>query len=144
MLILVIANLVLGVPPSLQARCDPNDPTSCVQPLLKGEAAPFAGQLLTFRRAAILGVAKLQLDERIQIEVELARGKLLAEIDGLKTTQELLKSSHQLEIKMLMSRLDSAMKPVVWYEKPLFVAVVAVVATTVVYVGAVKTVEALK
>ena len=62
---------VLAAAPPVGA-CDPEAPTQCAVPLLEGQPAPFAGQLLTTDLALSLGLAADQCGIRTRLEVATA------------------------------------------------------------------------
>lgn len=141
-LLLVTPSVALSAPPSLQPACDPQDSRSCVQPLLEGEAAPFTGQLLTPRRAAKLAVKAGQCKERIRLETTRISNLLLVDLEAERAKRTNDAKHHQLQLDLMKARLVEASQRE-WYEHPVLVAAFAVAATSLVYVGAVKTVEAL-
>ena len=137
--VLAIVSTVLTTPPTLERACDPEDKTSCVQPLLEGETAPFSGQLLTPRRAAKLGVRAGDLDERVRLAIEetaeLWRIKLEKEQALRKNDNE----ANAFKLDLLTKAVD---RP--FYEHPLFVAAATVAGCVAVYFVAVETVKATK
>lgn len=65
------AQPTLGLPTlKYKMQCaDPRDPSTCVQPMDKGEHAPFDGQLMPDKLAIELGIAADSCNERVKIEV---------------------------------------------------------------------------
>lgn len=127
--------------PKLAAQCAPDDPQDCVQPLLKGEPAPFTGQLLTMRRAAKVAVFQLQLEERVQLE-------LLRHVEPLKIdleAQKRLTASLEQARKEAQAAYELQLKEAYhWSRSPWFVGTASVVGTSLLFVGAVKAVQTLK
>ena len=117
--------------PKLPASCDPQDSKSCVQPLLEGEAAPFSGQLLTFRRAAKLAVEAGSCKETTAIEVEHVEDSWKLKLETEQRLRKNDEDAHQLEVDLLMKRMAQMEETLVphWYERPTFVATVSVVLT---------------
>lgn len=126
-------------PPS----CAPTDPKDCVQALLKGELAPFDGQLLTPRRAAKLGTEAAACKEAQSLEVARETALIKIDLDAEKARRAEDARFHQLEISLYQKSLDEA-RFVPWYRHPVFVSAVSVAATVAVFAGAVNTVRALK
>ena len=135
----MIVSTVLTTPPTLERACDPEDKTSCVQPLLEGEEAPFSGQLLTPRRAAKLGVRAADADERARLAVEETEELWKIKLQKEKDLRKLDNETNALKIKLLTEAAD---RP--FYEHPLFVAVATVAGCVAVYFVAVETVKATK
>ena len=138
--------VALTLPPSLEAVCDPKDAQSCVQPLLRGQRAPFSGQLLTNWRAAKLQVANEQHEERLAAAVKRVTDMLQADIDRLTVMRENDKVFHKIEVDLVLKSLEEAHKAaaVPWHRQPVWVAIFTIAGTSLVYIGAVETVKALK
>jgi hypothetical protein len=131
-----------GAAQTPDAACDPNDPKSCVQPLSVGQAAPFAGLLLTPRRAAKLGVMAGECQARVDLGVEREQELAQVKLQGLQQLRDNDKQAAQLQIDLLTRRMaDLAPR---WYEHPAFVAVLTGLTTVAVLALSVKTVQALK
>jgi hypothetical protein len=111
-----------------QKQCDPDMPDHCAQPLTKGEMAPFSGQLLTPELAIDLGQKADGCDVRVKIESN--RVQKLAEIDVTLARRllEIERDAARRQVDLLTERLKEA-EDVSFYERPVFVATVAVVAT---------------
>lgn len=117
-------------------------PSECVLPILRGEIAPFDGQLMTSLKAAKIAVESADIDKRIRLEV--AHTSSIAAID-LRTE----KAFHAADLRQLIAengileRQLAAASPA-WYERP----VIVVPATVVLVLGAVfvgaKVLEAAK
>jgi len=135
-----------GEAQTAEAVCDPNDPKSCVQALTVGQPAPFTGVLLTYRRAAKLGVLAEGCQERIDLtaqrEKEIAEVKLLGE----KLLRENDQKVSQLQQDLLKKRLQEQVEelPPHWYEKPAFVTIVTAAVTVGVLAMSVKAIQILK
>jgi len=133
--ILVAKTALCQRPPELPASCDPEDAKSCVQPLLEGETAPFAGQLLTPRRAAYLAVEAGGCQERIAVELERSNDDWRAKLAAERSLRQNDQSAHELELDLAMKRMQQMEETLgpEWYERPAFVIPV----TAVVTIGAV-------
>ena len=135
-----------GAAQSPEAACDPGDPKSCVQGLTVGQPAPFTGMLLTYRRAAKLGVlaegCQDRVDLGIQREKEIADVRLLGE----QQLRENDRKVSQLQLDLLRKRLQEQVEelPPRWYERPAFVTIVTAAVTVGVLAMSVKAVQALK
>jgi len=118
---------------SHELKCHPGDPTRCAIMLEPGEKAPVAGVLQTPVQAATLAVradpdrTQERIDEAVRAAVKVADSDLALEkkyrqIDNdtwsqkLKVTEE----NHQKQLELVTPS---------WYEKPEFVAPVAVALT---------------
>ena len=126
--------------------CDPNDPKSCVQVVTEGQPAPFAGMLLTPRRAAKLGVMAEGCQDRVDLATQREQELAQVKLQGAQQLRENDRQAAQLQIDLLNKRLAEQVEtlPARWYERPAFVAVVSALATTAVLALSVKTVQALK
>ena len=137
---------ISGKAQTFPPTCDPDDPKSCVQPLVKGEPAPFDGQLMSNRRAAKLAVAAGGCQDRVDLVTERERELAKVILDGEKALRASDQAGAQLQRDLLMKRM-AEMEDILtprWFERPAFVAAVTVVATVAVLVVSVKTVQALK
>lgn len=126
--------------------CDPEDPKSCVQPLVTGDPAPFDGQLMTNRRAAKLAVLAGGCQDRIDLAVARERELATIQLYGEKALRTSDQASAQLQKDLLLKRMaemEGILTPR-WYERPAFVTAVTAVATVAVLAVSVKTVQALK
>lgn len=125
-------------------ECDPGDPQRCAMPLQQGQAAPFPGQLLTPKLAIDLGQKANYCEDRLKLEV--AREREIAAIQKELDTK-LIAIEKQValdKVAALQKALDEQKgfePPPPWYTHPAIVSVVAALATTGVFVLAVKTVE---
>ncbi len=97
---------VLTTPPTtseadLEARfekkCSKNDPQSCRQTVVAGEAVPFSGQLMTPRRAAKLAVMAGQCKERVKLAVEEATTPLKMDLALERNLREDDKATSKLQ-----------------------------------------------
>ena len=124
-----------------KGSCDPADAKSCVQPLMKGEKAPWSGQLLTYRRVGRCAVGKMQIEERVQAELDLQLRPL--EIDRGK--YKALWESGKLATVEMKDVYDAQLEEAYhWSRAPWFVTMVSVGVTVGLFIGAVKTVQALE
>lgn len=124
-------------------RCDPKDPKSCVQYVSEGERVPFAGQLLTLRRAAIV-TSKLERCE-VAMSLALEEAQELASID-LELEKKLRandKHFWSLEKKLLQESLERA-RARGWTESPALWAIVGSAATVAALIGAVQVIDATR
>jgi len=123
-------------------ECDGEDFSMCAQPLLKGEKAPFDGQLLTPELAISLSQRAMAFD--VQLEIELERVQKLHEIEMgyQRDINNLDKESSKKQIDLLEKRLNEVQK-IAWYRNPVFVSITSCVATVLVVFGATYLVKAL-
>jgi hypothetical protein len=131
---------------ALPKSCDPDDPKSCVQPLMEGEPAPFSGQLMTGRRAAKLAVLAGGCQDRVDLAVGETRELGTIDLNAEKALRASDQAAFQLQKDLLMRRMaemEDTLAPR-WYERPAFVAAVTAVVTVAVLAVSVKTVQALK
>lgn len=126
--------------------CDPNDPKSCVQALTEGQAAPFPGMLLTYRRAAKLGVMAEGCQDRIDLAIQREQEIAQIKYQGIQQLRENDKQMGQMQVDLLNKRLaeQAEILPPRWYERPAFVVVVSSLTTVAVLALGVKTVQVLK
>jgi hypothetical protein len=122
--------------------CDPQAPEKCAQPIRKGEAAPFDGQLLTPALALDLGQKASHCDDRIKLEVDYA--KALAAVDLQKEHALRLIEGQTADAAQEMMRKKVVEAAPKWYEQPIFVMVVSVTCTVALYTLAVKGASWLK
>ena len=125
-------------------ECDPQDPKKCSQPLLEGQAAPFAGQLLTPRLAIDLGQKASGCDARMQLELDRVNGLAAAKADLDLKLLTIERDSALAEKKVLqdaLAKTKDLVPPPPWYERPAVVATLGVVVTVGVMFLAVKTVQ---
>jgi len=145
-LLLPVILSALAANPTASAICDLDDVTSCVQPLSQGEAAPFAGQLLTNKRAAKLAVLAGGCQDRIDLNVAQTQAIATVQLQGAQALRVSDKEACGLQRDLLLQRMaemKSALE-IPWYERPAFVSVVSAVTTVAVLALAVKTVQILK
>lgn len=121
-------------------ECDGNDFSLCAQPLLKGEEAPFDGQLLTPELAISLSQRAMAFESQLGIELERLQNIHAIELGYHQDINELDKESSKKQIALLEKRLDEA-RGVAWYRTPVFVSIVSCAATILVVVGAVYLVK---
>jgi len=137
---------VQGAAQTAEAVCDPNDPKSCVQGLTVGQPAPFTGMLLTYKRAAKLGVLAEGCQERVDLSVlreqEVAQVKLLGEQQLRENDQKISQLQQDLLKKRLQEQAEEL--PPHWYERPAFVTIITAAVTVGVLAMSVKAVQALK
>lgn len=129
-----------------EKHCDPKDAKSCVQAVSEGETVPFAGQLMTHRRAAKLVTTTEQCADERALDLEEASELHQIQLDLLKKQRANDQEAAKMKLDLVMKRMEQMEEELApkWYERPPFVATVTVVLTVAVFVSAVKTVEALK
>jgi len=117
---LLTADAALAGPPV----CDPADPRLCAAPLLKGDPAPYSGQLLTTELAIQLGQKADTCDTRLKLEVAFAT-KLAAVDLGLERSlhRNDLDASSDREA-VLLRELTAAQDTPFWRE-PVFLVPVS-------------------
>lgn len=115
--------------------CDPLDPKSCSTPLKDGEAAPYAGQLLTPKLAITLGQKAQWCDQRWQLKLDREVGLLQVELDKERQLRKIDVESYQAQIKLYQKSLESGIP---FYREPWFVATVAIVGTVAAMSAAIK------
>ena len=135
-----------GAAQTPEAACDPGDPKSCVQALNAGQPAPFTGMLLTYKRAAKLGVLAEGCQERVDLTVqreqEIAQVKLLGEQQLRENDQKVSQLQQDLLRKRLLEQADEL--PPHWYERPAFVTIITAAVTVGVLAMSVKAIQILK
>lgn len=127
-------------------HCDPQDRLSCVQTVTEGVVVPFSGQLMTHRRAAKLVGTTEQCNDARALDLEEAHELFQIQLDLLKKQRANDQEAAKLKLDLMTKRMQQMEKELSpeWYERPVFVASVAVMLTVGVFMAAVKTVEALK
>lgn len=115
----------------------------CAVPLLKGTPAPFSGQLLSTQLAISLGQKAEYGDKLLELETEKLKAEFTAELRLAEKLMDLQEESKDRQIAYLRKELDKATYTP-FYERPMFVAIVSVLATTALFIGAVKTIESLE
>jgi hypothetical protein len=134
--------VTIELPGGLKKKCHAGDPQKCAAFLPEGVVAPFAGVLQTPRQAAELAAKAEFTDERIKaaadVEIRLAKNEI-----------EKLKAIHAVELKAEVDKRLAAEKALedagpAFYEHPVFVAAVAVVATVAVTAVAIKGAQELR
>lgn len=127
-------------------HCDPDDPQSCVQALSQGQVAPFAGQLMTHRRAARLVVAYERCEDLRAMDLEEAHQLHQIQLDLIESKRKNDFATAKMQIDLMRQRIQDleAEATPAWYEHPAFVAGVAALGTVLIFAGAVKTVEVLR
>jgi hypothetical protein len=116
---------------------------------VKGEVAPFSGQLITNKRASINAGLLLQVEDLPKrLEVEKQRIQKLADIDLrlAKKEHDIDKKACKAQKDLLKERLKEAKEegePPFW-ERPAFVATVTVILTAAVFYGAFEVAGKLK
>lgn len=123
-------------------ECVPEDTDKCTQPLLKGEVAPFSGQLLTPKLAIDLGQKAESFDIRLKLELEYVRKLYELDLKLEKNLRKLDNNSCTEKVNLLSDRLKDA-KLDNWYQHPLFVATISVVLTTGLFIGGVYLFKAI-
>jgi hypothetical protein len=122
-------------------ECDGENFSMCAQPLLKGEKAPFDGQLLTPELAISLSQRAMAFDSQLEIELERSQKLHDIEMNYQRDISNLDKEASKKQIKLLEKRLNEVVK-IPWYQKPAFVAITSCVATVAVVIGAVFVIKA--
>ena len=139
-LVVFLCGLLVILPRTAIAteECDPDKPENCAQHMLKGQSAPFAGQLLTPSLAIDLGLKADRCDYLIQIEIDYE--KEVAETK-LKLERQLRESSerhHVLEMEAMQREVNrwKDVADVSFYERPWFVAMLTTIVIGGLLVGA--------
>ena len=129
-----------------ERHCDPKDPQSCVQAVTEGEQVPFPGVLMTHRRAAKLVTTTEQCADEKALSLEEASELHLIQLKLAEDLRINDQQAHKLQLGLMQKRMIQMEKELSppWYERPVFVAAVSVLATVAVFAGAVKTVEVLR
>jgi len=123
-------------------ECDGENFSMCAQPLLKGEKAPFDGQLLTPELAISLSQRAMAFDSQLEIELERSQKLHDIEMHYQQDINNLDKEASKKQIKLLEKRLNEVVK-IPWYKTPVFVAITSCVSTVLVVFGATYLVKAL-
>lgn len=122
--LLLATSSAWGAEPSLPPECDAE---VCSAPLKRGERAPFDGQLLTTDLAIQLGQRAERCEVLSKLDVEHA--KAIAAIDlGLERKLRELEAEAARQREAALVRALEAERAR-WYERPAFVATVAVAAS---------------
>lgn len=111
--------------------CDHRDRRPCAVALLKGETAPYDGQLLTTDLAIRQGQKVEHCDARMAIEVDRANQLAEVKINLEKRLRAIDTEAYELQLKVMQKHLEKAGKRS-WLEHPAVVATM----TAVVVVGA--------
>lgn len=122
--------------------CDPEQPSHCSKPLLKGATAPFSGQLLSTELSITLGLKAMYCDDRLKLELDFLKKDLGLELNLERQLRENDRKAWEAKEALLLDRLEEA-QGVSWYEHPAFVATVTVICTVLVFWGARETLKAL-
>ena len=109
--------------------CDPEDPQACSQPLEKGQAAPYAGQLLTPRLAVRLGQRAERCDQQLELERGYMQKLVLIERELAGERVRIEQDARTREREYLLGELAKK-DSVPWYQRPVFVMAVTFVLTT--------------
>ncbi len=117
-----------------EKHCDPERPDHCVQAVKAGEEVPFAGQLLTTKKAISLGQKAVHCDERTELKVEGLQNEHRRALRGEVERREIQKTGFQERIDGLKERLAEAKKE---QERPLIEHPVIVTLITTGVIGGV-------
>ena len=100
--------------------CAKDDPSNCRQTVVEGTQVPFSGQLMTPRRAAILGVAasqcQLQIDMAVESIQSIINVDLYLEKSLRSNDQKAAKTEKTLLTEELKRAHEAAEKR--WYNHP--------------------------
>lgn len=110
--------MVRGQPSS--RVCAPDDPQACAQPVGKGEAAPFDGQLITLELALKLGQKAERCESAIQAERDRGAELVLIERELGEAQVKIERDARYKDRDYLFAELEKQ-KLVPWYKAPLFV-----------------------
>lgn len=114
------------------AICSTKDPRDCVYPIREGELAPFAGQLITMKRAARLVVAAESCSAYTAIELERAEGLFELKLARCREEKRAMAAANSAQFDALQGLLTGAeAKREPWYQRPPFLSAVAVVGGSV-------------
>lgn len=108
-----------------------------VTPLLKGQSAPFTGQLLPVETAIRLGVKASQCNERTAAEVSRAVRLVGVDLDLSERKRAIEAEAAASRLELMRMEVDEAQR---WYRAPVFVAGVSVLLTAALVVLARETV----
>lgn len=129
-MITVMVLIALGAPLQFTETCDKDEPWSCIQPLRKGEVAPFTGQLYTFTKAAKQASKAGGCPKRIEKVTAYQKSLTDNEIDKFRALLVLERRSANQQVGFLNQQIATMATP--WYKEP-----VTVVGTTMVVMTAV-------
>lgn len=123
--------------------CDPGDPDSCVTYVLKGQQAPFTGQLLSNKRAAVLAVKAGGCSARLKLEIDREQALFQAKLTLEQRLRAIDTQSRDQQIKILQERLEDLSSGPPWYSRPPFVVAVTVVAMSLTLWGSIEAMKAM-
>ena len=106
--------------------CAPDDPKSCIQPLIPGEPAPWSGQLMNTRRAIITWKKLQGYDAHKDLDIENLNEKHAIDIQLARDQRASDKEAANEKYNILNDRLEEALRAAKtpFYEKPLFIAII--------------------
>jgi len=110
-------------------------------PIPRGVATPFSGQLLTPKLAITLGLKAQYCDARAALDVDHAKALMQVDLDSERRLRAIDADAAKAAQELLLKRLEEG-NP--WFERPWFVAGVAIVTTVASYALAMKSVEWLR
>lgn len=107
--------------------CSKEKPEHCVQPLEKGEPAPFAGQLYTFELALDHSEIVHDFQNRLKIDAGHLQDRFGIRLKGMERLRELDAEAAKAREKLYLAAIEDASPP--WYERPTFIVPVTIVVT---------------
>ncbi len=118
-------------------QCDPKYPAHCEQRLAKGEAAAFAGHLLSPKLSISLGLKADDCQAYTDVYVRYARRDKDLDISLLKDLRQNDETRHQLEMDAVQADRDrwKELADTPFYEKPWFVTTITAVVVGAIFVG---------
>jgi hypothetical protein len=102
--------------------------------LVKGEVAPFSGQLLTPKLAITLGQKADSFETRLAIELKYTEKMYRLDLDLQKKVDELDQKACTEKVDLLTARLKEK-NQTHWYQSTTFVVTVSVILTAGVFIG---------
>lgn len=106
----------------------------CAAPILKGEAAPFDGQVLTTELAIKLGQKADFCDKRLAIELSRATQLADIELEKMRALRKIDEDAHAEQLRIMQKKVDAALDRPFWRE-PWFVALTTATVTLAAAVG---------
>lgn len=107
--------------------CSRDKPGHCVQPLEKGEPAPFTGQLYTIEMALDHSEIVHNFQNRLKLEMGHLRDGFTIRLQGEQRLRELDVETAKAREKLYLEAIEDASPH--WYERPAFVIPVTIAVT---------------
>jgi hypothetical protein len=107
--------------------CSVDKPGHCVQPLEKGEVAPFTGQLYTVELALDHSDIVHNFKQRLKLEASHLQAGFAIRLQGARRFREIDAEASKAREKLYLDAIEDASPS--WYERPAFMIPVTIVVT---------------